>query len=152
MPTFSLASSVGDLTIAERGGSHLGTVFHLLGSRLLPEDNMCALTARLTEGVFVRSFPKPGGGLEGQHRALDLDDRGNKRLPFGAGHRRGSIEHADGAGFVTIAPFGIDGANAGKRGCLLADGFGPAVQNKLVVLQLDDEMRVRRRRGLEGFF
>ena len=104
------------------------------------------------ESDLLRSFPKAGGGLEAQHDALDLDDGGDQRLPFGAGHRRGSVEDADETDFVTVAPFGIDGANAGKQRGLGANRFGPAAEGKLIVLQLDDEVRLGCRGGLEGFF
>lgn len=104
------------------------------------------------ESDLLGSFPKSGGGLEAQHDALDLDDRRDVGLPFGAGHHLGGVEDADETDFVTVAPFGIDGANTGKQRRLGTNRFGSAAEGKLVVLQLNDEMRLGCRGGLEGFF
>jgi len=81
------------------------------------------------ESDLLRSFPKSGGGLEGQHDALDLDDRRDVGLPFGARYGGIGIEDADETDLVTVASFGIDSANAGKQRDLdglvhrLADGW-----------------------------
>ena len=67
-------------------------------------------------------------------------------------HRWRRAEHGDGAGFVTIALFAVGRLNAGKGRGAVANRFDFSMQRWLVVFQLNDQMRPRRRRGFEGFF
>src|SRR6202035_474492 len=67
------------------------------------------------------------------------------RLPVG---RR--IPH--GSGFVTVSFFAIDCLNAGQRLGLFANNLDAAAQGRLVVLQLNDQVRLRRGGRFESFF
>ena len=73
-------------------------------------------------------------------------------LPFRSGDRELGVEHGNGPGFVTIAPFPVDGLNAGKRFGRVADGFDLLMQGRLIILELNDQMGVRGGGGFEGFF
>ena len=53
---------------------------------------------------------------------------------------------------MAIAPFGADGLNAGKRLGGAASGLDSLTQARLVVLELDDQMRAGGGGGLEGLF
>ena len=85
-------------------------------------------------------------------QALYLNGGGNVRLPFRPDHRWRRIEHGNGSGFVAIALFPINGPNAAKRHGCGASGLDRLTQGPLVVLELDDQMRVRGGGGFEGFF
>ena len=85
-------------------------------------------------------------------RALDLNDDCNIRLPLRSGDGGLCIEHGNGSGFVAIAFSPIDGSDATKRHGGGASGLDRLTQARLVVLELNDQMRVRGGRGLEGFF
>lgn len=85
-------------------------------------------------------------------RALNPNDGGDIRLPLRSDDRRRGIEHGNAPGFVAIAPFRIDGFDLGKRLCPGASDHDRLMQARLVVLELNDQMRVRCRRGVEGFF
>jgi hypothetical protein len=74
------------------------------------------------------------------------------RLPLGPGDRRQGIEHRNGAGFVTVALFAVDRLNAGKRLGVVANRLDLAAQGRLVVFQLNDQMRLRIGGGFECFF
>ena len=53
---------------------------------------------------------------------------------------------------MTIAPFLVDGLNAGKRFGRVADSFDLLMQGRLIVLELYDQMGVRDGGGFECFF
>jgi hypothetical protein len=84
--------------------------------------------------------------------ALDRDDGGYKRLPFRSGDSARGIEHGDGAGFVTIPLFPVDGLSGGKRFGRAANSFDLLKQGWLIVLELDDQVGVRDFSGFECFF
>ena len=84
--------------------------------------------------------------------ALHLYDGGDIWLPFRAGDHGLCIKHGDGSCFVAIALFRVDGPNAGKRRGRGANGLGRLTQGRLVVLELNDQMRVGSGGGFEGFF
>jgi len=71
--------------------------------------------------------------LESQNASFDRDDGRNMRLPFGPGDHRSSVEHRNGAGFVTVALFSVDRLNAGKRLGVAASSLDFAAQGRLVV-------------------
>ena len=85
-------------------------------------------------------------------RALAPDDGDDMRFPFGPGDRGLRVEHRNGAGFVTVAPFPVHAlcARQGLGGG--ADGFGLLTEDGLVVLELDDQMGVGDGGGFESFF
>ena len=81
----------------------------------------------------------------------DANDPLDQGLPFGVGHHPVRAENICGPGFMAIARGGDRGVAAGgKEGC--AGGFGILQQGGLIVLQLDNDMRLGLRGGLEGFF
>jgi hypothetical protein len=84
--------------------------------------------------------------------ALNQNDRGDIRLPFRANDRWRRVKHGNGSGFMAIAPFLIDGLNAGKRHGDCASGLDHLMQRWLVALELNDQMRVCGGGGFEGFF
>lgn len=86
------------------------------------------------------------------NRTLNLNDSGDKGLPFRSSNRERGVEHGNGPGFVTIAPFPVDGLDAGKRFGRVASGFDLLMQSRLIVLELNDQMGVRGGGGFEGFF
>ena len=104
------------------------------------------------ERGFEAGFPTSRGGLEMEDRALDPDDGRHMRLPFRSGDGRLGFEHGDGSGFVAVAPVLVDAAFARQRLGGRADGFDLAVEGRLIVLDLDNQMGVCGGGGLEGFF
>ena len=90
--------------------------------------------------------------MEGLDRALNLNDSGNIGLPFRSDDGGRRIKHANGSGFMAITLFIIDCLNTRKRHGRVASGFDILTQGGLVIFELDDQMRVRRCRGFEGFF
>ena len=93
-----------------------------------------------------------GGGLEVVDRALDLDDGGDMWLPFRPRDGGFCVEHCNGASFVAVSPFLVHGLDARQRLGCGADGFGLLTKDRLVVLELDDQMRVGEGGGFESFF
>jgi len=85
-------------------------------------------------------------------RALDLNDGGDMGLPLRIGHGRRRVEHADDPCFGTIAIFVVDRSHAREEHGLAAMSLDAPAQGRLVFLQLNDQMRVRAPRSLEGFF
>jgi hypothetical protein len=85
-------------------------------------------------------------------RALDPDDGGHMRLPFRFSDGGLGFEHCDGSDFVTVAPVLINAPFARQRLGSGADGFDLAVEGRLIVLDLDDQMGVGRGGGFERFF
>src|SRR5665213_565542 len=81
----------------------------------------------------------------------DADDTLDQGLPFGVGNCAGRAEYVNGPDLTPITCFGDRGIAAGW---LLAGagGFGILHQGGLVVLQLDNRMRLGLRGNLEGFF
>lgn len=104
------------------------------------------------ERGFDGGLPTAGRGLEYMDQALYLNGGGDVRLPLRAGDRWRRIEHGNGSSFVAIAFFPINGPNAGERLGRGASGLDRLTQGLLVVLELDDQMRVRGGGGFEGFF
>ena len=90
--------------------------------------------------------------MEVEDRALDPDDGGHVRLPFRSGDRRLGFERGDGAGFVAVTPVLVDAAFARQRLGDRADGLDLAIEGRLIVLDLDNQMRVGGCGGFEGFF
>ena len=74
------------------------------------------------------------------------------RLPFRFGDRRLGFEHGDGPGFVAVAPVLVDARLARQRLGRSADGFDLAIEVRLIVLDLDNQMGVGGCGGLESFF
>lgn len=85
-------------------------------------------------------------------RALDLNDGRDIRLPLRSGDGGLCVEHGNGSSFVAIAFSPVDGPDAAKRHSGGASGLDRLTQARLVVLELNDQMRVGGGRGLEGFF
>src|SRR5208282_2043240 len=95
--------------------------------------------------------PEAGLGTSMQDIAGDADDTLDQGLPFGVGHRAGRAEYVNRPGLMAIARGGDRGVAAGGvlRG---ADDFGILHQSGLIVLQLDNRLRLGLRGSLEGFF
>jgi hypothetical protein len=85
-------------------------------------------------------------------RALDLNDGRNIRLPFRFHDRKPCVKHGNGSGFMAIALFLVDGLNTRKRHGRVANGLDLLAQSKLIVFELNDQMRACGGRGFEGFF
>ena len=81
----------------------------------------------------------------------DADDTLDQVLPFGVGNRAGRAEYVNGPGLTSITCFGVGSGAAGWMLCC-AGSFGILHQGGLVVLQLDDRLRLGLRGNLEGFF
>lgn len=104
------------------------------------------------ERGFEGGLPEAGGGLEVVDRALDLDDGGDMRLPFRPRDGGLCIEHRNGAGFVAVASFLVHALDARQGFGGGADGLDLLAKARLVVLELDDQMRVGGGGGFESFF
>ncbi len=74
------------------------------------------------------------------------------RLPFRSSDRRLGFEHGDGSGFVAIAPVLVDAPFARQRLGGRADGFGVVAQDRLIVLELNNQMGVGGGSDFKGFF
>src|ERR1039458_2579080 len=85
-------------------------------------------------------------------RALNLNDGRNIRLPFRSDDGGRCVKHGNGSGFVAIALFPVDGLNSGTRHGRVAGSLDFLTQGKLIVFELNDQMRVRGGRDFEGFF
>jgi hypothetical protein len=85
-------------------------------------------------------------------RALDLNDGRDIRRPFRSDDGGPCVKHCNGSSFVAIALFLIDRLNTRKRHDRVASGLDFLTQGKLIVFELNDQMRVRGGRGFEGFF
>ena len=86
-----------------------------------------------------------------EDRALDPDDGRHMRLPFRPNDRLRGVEHGDGSCFVAIAPVLVDTtfARQGRGG--RADRLGFAAQDRLIVLELDNQMGVGGGSDFKGF-
>ena len=104
------------------------------------------------ERGFEAGFPTSCGGQEVVDRTLDPDDGGHMRLPFGFSDGGLGFEHGDGSGFVAVAPVLVDAPFARQRLGRRADGFDLAIEGRLIVLDLNNQMGVGGCGGLEGFF
>jgi len=104
------------------------------------------------ERGFECAFPASCGGLELEDGAFDLDDGGHMRLPFRFGDRRRGFEHGDSPGFVAVSPIIVDARLARQRLGRSADGFDLAIEVRLIVLDLDNQMGVGGCGGFESFF
>ena len=85
-------------------------------------------------------------------RTLDPDDGSHMRLPFRFSDRRLGLEHGDGSGFVAVTPVPVDAHFARQRLGRRADGSDFAIEGRLIVLDLDNQMGVGRGGGFERFF
>ena len=108
-------------------------------------------TGQIERG-FEAGFPASCGGLEVVDRALDPDDGGHMWRPFGSGDGRPCFEHGDGAGFVAVTPVLVDAAFARQRLGDRTDGLDLAIEVRLIVLDLDNQMGVGGCGGFESFF
>ena len=90
--------------------------------------------------------------MECMDRALNLNDGRNIRLPFRSDDGGRCVKHGNGSGFVAIALFPVDGLNSGTRHGRVAGSLDFLTQGKLIVFELNDQMRVRGGRDFEGFF
>ena len=104
------------------------------------------------ERDFEAAFPASRGGLEVKDAALDPDDGGHMRLPFRFRDGGLGFEHSDGSGFVAVAPVPVDARFTRQRLGRRADSFDLAIECRLIVLDLDNQMGVGRGGGFEGFF
>ena len=73
-------------------------------------------------------------------------------LPFRPRDGGLRVEHGDGASFVAVSPFLIHCLDARQRLGCGADGFDFLTKDRLVVLELDDQMGVGDGGGFESFF
>jgi len=112
----------------------------------------CKRAVGQVERGFEGAFPASCGGLEVEDGALDLDDGGHMRLPFRFGYGRFGFEHGDGAGLVAVAPVLVEAPFARQRRGRRADGFDLAVEGRLIVLDLNNQMGVGGGGDFEGFF
>jgi hypothetical protein len=83
---------------------------------------------------------------------LDPDDGGHMWLPFRFSDGGLGFEHGDGSDFVAIAPVLVYAPFARERFIRHADGFDLAIEGRLIVLDLDNQMGVGGCGGLESFF
>jgi len=105
------------------------------------------------EGGFQRKLPEAGGGLPDEGRALDLDDGGDMGLPFGfRDGERGASNTVTARVFVAVAPFRVHCPRARPGIGCGAGVLDLLTEDRLVVLELDDQMRVGDGGGLESFF
>jgi len=104
------------------------------------------------ERGFATGFPASCSGLEVVNRAFDPDDGGPMRLPFRFGDGGLGFEHGDGADFVAVTPVLVDASFARQRLGGRADGLDLAIEGRLIVLDLDDQMGAGGCGGLESFF
>ena len=85
-------------------------------------------------------------------RALDPDDGGHMGLPFRFSDGGLGFEHGDGSGFVAVTPVLVDAPFARQGLGRRADGCDLAVEGRLIVLDLDNQMGGGGSGGLERFF
>ena len=90
--------------------------------------------------------------MERVDHALDLHDGRNISLPFRPDDDRRCVKHGNGSDFVAIAPLLVDGLNTGTRQGCIASGLDYLTQSRLIVFELNDQMRVREGGGLKSFF
>ena len=81
---------------------------------------------------------QPGLGIAREDVALDPDDGGDMRVPVGAGQLACGIEDGDGAAFVAVPAF-VVAVGRPERCRRREDVLDPLVQNRLVVLDADDQ-------------
>ena len=84
--------------------------------------------------------------------ALNLNDSGNIGLPFCSDDGGRRIKHGNDSGFMAIALFLIERSNTRKRQGRIASGLDLLTQGGLVIFELNNQMRIRCRRGFERFF
>jgi len=84
--------------------------------------------------------------------AVDLNDGRNMNCPRCAGHSIDCIKDTNDTGLVAIAFVFIDPVTAGERFGLSATTRDLLVQGRLVLLELNDQMRACVVGRLEGFF
>ena len=101
---------------------------------------------------FVRLLPQAGGGLVGADRSLDPNDGGDMGLPLRVFDGGPGVEHGNRAGFMAVALFRVDGLDARQRLAGGAGGFRFPTQGRLIVFELNDQVRLGGVGGLESFF
>jgi len=104
------------------------------------------------ERGFAAGLPAASCGQEAVNRTLDPDDGGHMWLPFRFSDGGPGLEHGDGSDFVAVTPVLVDAPFARERFIRHADGFDLAIEGRLIVLDLDNQMGVGGCGGLEGFF
>ena len=104
------------------------------------------------ERGFQRRLPRACGGIVSRERALDLDDGGDKGLPFRPRDGELCVEHLNCAGFVAVAPVLVHGLDARQRRGGGAGDFDLQTQGRLVVFELNDQMGIGGGGGFESFF
>ncbi len=104
------------------------------------------------ERGFEGGFPASCGGQVVENGALDPNDGGHMRFPFRFSDGGLGFEHGDGAGFVAVAPVLVEARSARQRLGERTDGLDFAMEVRLIVLDLNNQMGVGVRGGLESFF
>jgi hypothetical protein len=104
------------------------------------------------ERGFAAGLPAAGGGQEVVNRTLDPDDGGHMWLPFRFSDGGPGLEHGDGSDFVAVTPVLVDAPLARQRHGDGTDSLDLAIEGRLIVLDLDNQMGVGGCGGLEGFF
>ena len=112
----------------------------------------CDGAAGQIERDFATGLPASCGGQEMKDRALDPDDCRHMRLPFRPSDRLRGLEHGDGSGFVAIAPVLVDTPFARQGLGGRADGFDLVAQDRLIVLELNNQKGVGGGSDFKGFF
>src|SRR5271167_3645869 len=103
------------------------------------------------KGDLRGAAPQAGLGTAMQHVAGNTNEPLDQRVPLGLSHGMGGPEYVSRAGFQPIAALGDRSIAAfGMAGS--TECFGLLQQGRLIVLQLDDDVRLRRCGGLESFF
>jgi len=74
------------------------------------------------------------------------------RLPLRSSDGRLCVEDGDAAGFFAVTPVFVDAAFARQRFGIRADGFNLAIEVRLIVLELNNQMRVGGCGGFKRFF
>ena len=108
-------------------------------------------TGQIERG-FGTGFPTSCSGLEVEDRAVHPDDGGPMGLPFRLRDGRLGREDSDGAGFVAIASVFVDASFARQRLGQRADRLDVPIEVRLIVLDLNDQMRGRGCGGFKRFF
>jgi len=85
--------------------------------------------------------PEAGLGTSMQDIAGDADDTFDQVLPFGVGNCAGRTEYVNGPDLTPIARFGDGGVAAGRM-LAGAGSFSTLDQGGLIILQLDDRLRL----------
>ncbi len=90
--------------------------------------------------------------MECMDGTLNLNGGDDIRLPFRPRDGGRCVKRSHGSSFVTIAAFLIDGPKTREWLCFGANDLNLFSQARLIVFELNDQMRVRGSRGFECFF